>query len=143
LAGSSAFFACTSPVETAPLQLPCSDVALLRVEQQARLYPGRRGECTEPTRCHGIQVGCYSTNPDGEIPERGWVAAYHANGQLRSLGIIRRGKLSGPWREVDERGQLIGEGEYVDGAASGRWRIRDEQGVLQEYVFKNGGLVVP
>lgn len=52
------------------------------------------------------------------------------NGQIKAVGMMRRGELHGPWRWYRQDGSLMRTGSFRDGVAVGTWRTYDRSGRL-------------
>jgi antitoxin component YwqK of YwqJK toxin-antitoxin module len=65
-----------------------------------------------------------------DVPFTGKIVDYHPNGQLRSKGTSKDGKLDGPWVSYYDNGQLNRKGNYKDGKKDGLWVFYGENGQL-------------
>ena len=68
---------------------------------------------------------------------------YELDGQLKSTGVFKNGKLVGPFKTYYKNGQLRSEGTYKDdGINHGLTRTYYENGQLQyEVMYKDGEII--
>ena len=70
------------------------------------------------------------------------VKRHYENGQLKSEGNWKDGKMEGLWKYYYENGQLELEGNQKDGKTDGLWKKYYENGQLKyESIYKNGNKI--
>ena len=74
-----------------------------------------------------------------DVPFTGKIVDYHPNGQLRSKGTSKDGKLDGPWVGYHDNGQLDWKGTYRDGEKDSLWVYYWDNGQLKiKGTYKDG-----
>ena len=51
------------------------------------------------------------------------IVSYHENGEVRSKGTNKDGKMDGLWVSYHDNGQLRSKGTYKDGTKDGPWGL--------------------
>ncbi len=64
---------------------------------------------------------------------------YHANGKIHQQGYFKDKKLTGVWKEYDNKGNKITLGFYKDGKKVGKW-FRWNNNSLREITYQDSSI---
>jgi len=106
---------------------PVFEKAELRaVSVRFQCAPGTRERGAHPPRAY--RRWCERVDPVRGVVRHGGYASWHADGQLRRVGVYQDGKRQGVWTRWSNKGVKQAQAEYQDGLQHGFQLTWDETG---------------